>query len=130
MDFQSPELLAKRRQLTWDMFCHDHFYLQQPDVDFYQRIGLTHASDEVLDMEHTASHDRLNSVGMLAGRIHTLAGLAGEIAAKGMLDPHDEDTEEVAPMWASLIGIGATAIIAELVDSGLLIPAGGQFVHV
>jgi hypothetical protein len=130
MDFETPDLLATKRQLTWDMFTHEHFY-QSGDFDFYKLMGLMRASEEVRDMEHVASHDRLEALTLIVGRIQILAGLAGEIAARGMLDPQDSDRDEVAPQWASLICIGATAIIADLVDKGLLIPgtAGGVVVR-
>lgn len=109
-----------RRQLFWDMYAHH----QAKDPEVQKKIGIGPASPEVMDMEHTASHDRLDGLCCLPLHIRYLSGIAASLTVGGILDvPDEESRQEIVDQYGSLFSVATTAIVADLVSRGLLVPA-------
>lgn len=122
----SPEMLAKR--LLWDISpC-------SLAVDAGKVLGLPPASPDVEDMEHTESHQRLTGAALAAPFIQEMARhasnavVAAIITASGAEAPQ-EDRDESAQRLEPVIFQSAFAIIAEMIDMGILhLPHFGTFV--
>jgi hypothetical protein len=117
----SEAMIANR--ITWDVAPHELF----EKVAGY--LGLPVGSEDVLDAEHHAAHDRLNSVLMVAPPMDVLSRLAARTVLATMLVMNDQteeltlDSEEFEDSVEKLevVIFNATlATIAELVDWGLL----------
>lgn len=118
------DLLVAKRQLAWDMVQHSQ--LAHPEVQEF--FGLSPASEDVLLREHADSHERFGEVRHLTGNIEALSAIASVIACRGILKAHDDsaddsDVEEWTALFGAMLAVSTTAILANLVDRGLLTPA-------
>lgn len=111
----TPETLAKR--LVWDVTpCN--LAVKAAEV-----MGLSPASEDVEEMEHSESHDRLlapASIGMIIDAMSQHAAhavLAAQVAAHN-LEMSDEDMLENTQKLQPLVFQTTYSIIAELLDIG------------
>lgn len=86
-------------------------------------MGLVPASDEVSELEHTRSHERVNRLLPIIGNVNLLATMGGEVCVKAMLDGSDLDPA-LQQRFAGLVMKAALAtsqaVVANLLDLGLL----------
>lgn len=112
----SPDMMKKR--IVWDVVPCD----MAPQVA--SRLGLQPASEEVEDMEHRQSHQRLVDASMLAPVAGMMSQQAAEAVRGAMLVEHGDEAgeEEILQVekLTPLIFTTAYAIIAEMIDTGLL----------
>lgn len=120
MDATPSDLVALHRQLTWDTVWHGQLY----DKEILEHFGLAPTSEEVLDKEHEESHRRLEMTYPYNERIRILSALVARIARKGILDPQDGEPleEDLLTHLSISLAICSTAIVADLIDKGLLKP--------
>lgn len=109
---------GQMRKLVWDMI--DHGYVPDPDVQRY--FGLQPASFDVLQMEEDESIRRLAAVLPVHDRIRELCGMATLVGHRVIVSylSGDEHEEWAKAVVGVVSGALATAVIAELIDDGLL----------
>lgn len=117
----SEAMIANR--ITWDVAPHDIF----EKVAGY--LDLPVGSEDVIDAEHQAAHERLNGVLMVAPPLDVLSRLAARTVLATMLVMNDqtdelalgsEEFEDSVEKLEVVIFNATLASIAELVDWGLL----------
>lgn len=113
------------RNMVWDLLPCD-----QANI-FLPKMGLTAASEEGFETEHAASHRRINRLLPMADVLSVTTGIAGQIVGRAILDSQGEDvgTGEDHPHlehYSAVIHQGAVAIIANLIDQGVL-RIGGSY---
>lgn len=115
------DLLVAKRQLAWDMVQHSQ--IAQPEMQVF--FGLNPASEDVLRQEHTDSHARQDEVRHLSGHIEILSAIAAGIACRGILNSQYDfsQEEEQTALFGALLAVSTSAIVANLVDRQLLVPA-------
>jgi hypothetical protein len=93
-------------------------------------MGLTRDSQEVSDMEHEASHDRIDQLTPLKEMLALLLPLVSGITASAMLvnsgNPVDEETAGILQRHHSVVvRAGVVAVLANLLDMGIISYADG-----
>lgn len=107
------------RKFMYDVFPCDEF-----DVGF-RRLGLNPGSAEVHDMEHEASHDRLDRVADLEVVLVALSALVGRVVSEAMLERNTRpmtEAEEYMFRFQITLAIQAAVVplIANMIDLKLL----------
>lgn len=123
----SPEMLAKR--ILWDVTPCDMA------VDVASYLNMSPASEEVEEMEHSESHQRLRGAAVLAPCIEAMSDHAARaivgcmIVAQGDEDKISEELQqEAVDKQHAVIFQSAFAVIAEMLDIGILhLPHLGVF---
>lgn len=115
-----PEMLqATLRKYAWDI-------IPCPSVpEFLPTIGLLPSSPEGAQVEHKTSHDRIKLQWPIHPQIAAHAQLAAQVqmAVALRLDAGPEPAfimAKVQTQFAETIGVGASAIIANLIEEGYL----------
>lgn len=117
IDMYTPQMLVKR--LLWDIVpCGDV-------KKILPLMNLTPDSDEVSEMEHRASHERLNEIEPMGELLDLLLPLVSGITASAMLVNSgasvDEETAALLQRHHSVVvRAGVVAVIANLLDMGIL----------
>jgi hypothetical protein len=117
-----------RRQLVWDS--SDHTAADAVCA----AVGLAPVSDEVMTMDHRASHVRMLKVAPfvatlallaqeMAGIHATLFERAVELAGEKM----DISRDDIEARYLMIIASSAMAIVSQLMDAGLL--TYGEYLH-
>jgi hypothetical protein len=122
VDLYTPQMLTKR--LLWDIV---------PCGEVEGLIPLMHLtpdSPDVSEMEHQASHDRIDQLAPLREMLALLIPLVSGITASAMLvnsgNSVDADTAAVLQRHHSVVvRAGVVAIIANLLDMGIISYADG-----
>lgn len=118
VDLYSPQMLAKR--LLWDIVPCGAV------PSYIPLMGLVPDSADVADMEHQASHARLERIRPIADLLEIFSPLVSGITASAMLV--NSGTETMEPELASalqkhhayVVQVSLQAVIAELLDMGVL----------
>jgi hypothetical protein len=113
----SPDMLAKR--LLWDVTPCD---LAERVRDY---LGYSPASEDVEEMEHKESHQRLAQVIVIAPYVDAMAGhtaraIAGAMIVESGDTPPDAVRDETIEKLEPVIFHAAVGILAELIDVGLV----------
>jgi hypothetical protein len=111
------------RKFSWDI-------IQCSEVQEMQRkIGLVPTDQESAELEHIESHTRMKMVGPLEPAIDDFAGLVSkvlsayliEIASEGVKSQvSDATSEKLVKQNAEILRIGTLAIVATLMDTGVI----------
>jgi hypothetical protein len=122
IDLYTPQMLTKR--LLWDIVPCGEVEALIP------LMNLTPDSPEVSEMEHQASHDRIDQLTPLREMLALLIPLVSGITASAMLvnsgNSADADTAAVLQRHHSVVvRAGVVAIIANLLDMGIISYADG-----
>lgn len=89
--------------------------------EFMESWEMIPGSLEVEQMEHRASHNRLNLAAPILPYIHVLGSLAGRIAGQAILDIQEYDYEEEdLEIHERTAMVVSHAVIVNLIDMGLL----------
>lgn len=113
----SPEMLAKR--ILWDVSpCH----LAEAVRDL---LGYAPASEDVEDMEHRESHERLSEAALLFPLVadmshHAAMAIVGSMIVGSGDEISDELREETIEKLEPVIVQSSFSLIAELLDTGIL----------
>lgn len=113
----TPQMLVKR--LLWDI-------IPCPDVDkMIPLMKLTPDSDEVSEMEHRASHERLAEVMPLKDMLDLLTPLVSGITASAMLvnsgiQADEETAVALQRHHSQVVRASLFAVIANLLDLGII----------
>ena len=104
-----------RRKLVHDLTPCDR-------VDhFMEVLGMVPASPEVEDMEHRGSHIRLNRIGAIDAVMGQVSALAGDIAARCMLEHQGIDsTVEMVDPYMRVAMATTQSVVANLLEMGLI----------
>jgi len=106
------------RRFAWDILPCD----EVPDV--LTALGLTHGTDEGMEMDHQDSHDRMGAVYPLEPYLQRFSEVMGVVTATAMTESAGvdlgEDSVKFAEQNAEVVLCAARAIIAQFVESGLL----------
>jgi hypothetical protein len=91
-------------------------------VDRFLRVmGLFPGSPEVEEMEHRASHHRLNQVAPINPMLLQVASLSGEVIGRGILENQGiAPDEELIASYQKVARAAAQTVIANLIDMNLL----------
>jgi hypothetical protein len=113
----SDEMLRKR--IMWDVTPCDLAEAVR------ERMGLAGASEDVEEMEHAESHQRLVAMAAILPAIVTLSSYATEAAVTSIImDSHPDAPEQirrdVVESTELMIRAATMGVIAELLDIGLL----------
>lgn len=113
----SPQMLAKR--LLWDIVPCDAVAVMVP------LMNLLPSSEEVDEMEHQASHERMENVRQLMPLIETLTPLVSGITASAMLvnSGVNADAElalALKKQHSQVVRASSIAILANLLDMGII----------
>lgn len=95
--------------------------------DLLTALGLTHGTPEGMQLDHDQSHTRLYRVLPLEQLLAGYSSVLGGVLTKSMLmakgaDISDEDEEGFAEQNAEIVMAAARAIVANLLDTGILAP--------
>lgn len=122
VDIFTPQMLVKR--LLWDIVpCSD-----VPGM--IPLMNLSPDSADVAEMEHRASHERLNEVYPVKGMLDVLVPLVSGITASVMLvnsgiSVNEESAVALQRQHSSVLHAGVVAILANLFDMGIITYAEG-----
>ncbi|MFJ6508620.1 hypothetical protein [Streptomyces sp. NPDC091879] len=122
VDIFTPQMLVKR--LLWDI-------VPCPDVPgMIPLMKLTPDSPDVSEMEHRASHERLNEVRPVKEMLDLLVPLVSGITASAMLvnsgiSADEETAVALQRHHSSVLRAGVVAILANLFDMGIITYAEG-----
>jgi hypothetical protein len=122
VDIFTPQMLAKR--LVWDI-------IPCGSVDeMIPLMNLVPDSPDVSDMEHKASHARLEQVLPLGEMLSLLVPLVSGITASAMLVnsgiPTDDETAvALQRQHSQVVRSGVVAILANLLDMGIIAYSDG-----
>lgn len=123
METDVDDLRVLQRQFVWDMINHQ----QVVDPDMQKYFGLQPASTEVLEMEHTASHQRMGAILPVYGRVRALCAVATGVANRAILSYYGDGEDD--GMYTQAIDLVASAltlaVIADLIDKRMLIVPEG-----
>lgn len=111
------ENAALKRQLVWDLVSHN----QIPNPTVQEFFDLSPASEDVLHLEHMASHDRMDRIISVYPRIKLVSALASQIVARGILNSHGDVSESYLHLLDCAALACSVAVVADLVDIGLLV---------
>lgn len=110
-----------RRKIMWDILPHD----EVPKL--CQEAGLTPGSDEGVEWEHQESHVRLDRIEELLPTIMIYSAVIADVIGKALLrpenlkaEPTEGQVEQFTEQNYNFIRAANIAILAELVDSGIL----------
>jgi hypothetical protein len=122
VDLYTPQMLTKR--LAWDIVPCSEVERLIP------LMGLTPDSPDVSDMEHRASHDRIDALEPMREMLALLIPIVSGVTASAMLvnsgNPVDEETAAVLQRHHSVVvRAGVVAILANLLDMGIISYADG-----
>ncbi|RZU35965.1 hypothetical protein EV284_3448 [Streptomyces sp. BK022] len=122
VDIYTPQMLTKR--LAWDIVPCSEVERLIP------LMGLTPDSPDVSDMEHKASHDRIDALAPLKEMLALFIPIVSGITASAMLvnsgNSVDEETAAVLQRHHSVVvRAGIVAILANLLDMGIISYADG-----
>lgn len=112
--------LSIKRQMVWDS-------VPCPRVpEMLPAMGLVLGSQEVIDMEHRASHRRLQRLAPIYPYVLMTSALAGEVIGRAILEdqgmePSDEDLER----YVAVVQAGVMAVLSNLADMDLVGIGGG-----
>jgi hypothetical protein len=117
VDLYTPQMLTKR--LAWDIVPCAEVEALLP------LMGLTPDSPDVSEMEHKASHERIDQLAPLREMLALLIPLVSGITASAMLvnsgNSADEETAAVLQRHHSVVvRAGVVAILANLLDMGII----------
>ena len=107
------------RKMVWDI-------LPCEEVDMlFPVLGLTSSSDDVAEMEHEESHDRLDLVRPVINDVEIYAAVAANIYSNALIE---SVSEKVSPAHRAildeqnlmLVRGGVIAVLAQLLDTGKL----------
>lgn len=88
---------------------------------FMRALDLIPGSPEVEEMEHRASHHRLNQTAPISMAIATIASLAGEVIGRCILENQGlEPDPEMVTSYQKVAITASQAVIANLLDMNLL----------
>lgn len=95
--------------------------------DLLTALGLTHGSDEGMELDHSESHHRMHHVLPLEGQLQVYSQIIGTILTKAILsrsgvEISEEDELGFAAQNAETVVSGARAIISQLIYTGVLQP--------
>jgi hypothetical protein len=113
----TPQMLVKR--LLWDI-------IPCPDVDkMIPLMKLTPDSEEVSEMEHRASHERLQEVLPLKDMLDLLTPLVSGITASAMLvnsgiQADEETAVALQRHHSQVVRASLVAVLANLLDMGII----------
>ncbi|MFF1701302.1 hypothetical protein [Streptomyces sp. NPDC058252] len=113
----TPQMLVKR--LLWDI-------IPCPDVDkMLPLMKLTPDSEEVREMEHRASHERLQEIMPLKDMLDLLTPLVSGITASAMLvnsgiQADEETAVALQRHHSQVVRASLVAVIANLLDMGII----------
>lgn len=107
------------RKMVWDILPCDEV------EELFPALGLTPSGEDVADMEHEESHERLSMVEPLSGVVEVYSAVAADVMTKAFVNSVDED---VPPAHEAifreqnqmLLSAGVIAVIAQLLDTGKL----------
>jgi hypothetical protein len=122
VDIFTPQMLVKR--LLWDI-------VPCPDVPgMIPLMKLTPDSPDVSEMEHRASHERLNEVRPVKEMLDLLVPLVSGITASAMLvnsgiSADEETAVALQRHHSSVLRAGVVAILANLFDMVIITYAEG-----
>jgi hypothetical protein len=122
VDLYTPQMLTKR--LAWDI-------VPCGEVEgLIPLMGLTPDSKDVSDMEHAASHDRIDALTPLKEMLALLIPIVSGITASAMLvnsgKSVDEETAALLQRHHSVVvRAGVVAVLANLLDMGIIEYANG-----
>ncbi|MFE4681565.1 hypothetical protein ACFRNJ_12105 [Streptomyces sp. NPDC056721] len=122
VDIYTPQMLTKR--LAWDI-------VPCGEVEgLIPLMGLTPDSKDVSDMEHAASHDRIDALTPLKEMLALLIPIVSGITASAMLvnsgKSVDEETAALLQRHHSVVvRAGVVAVLANLLDMGIIEYANG-----
>jgi hypothetical protein len=122
VDLYTPQMLTKR--LLWDIVPCSQVEALIP------LMNLTPDSQDVSEMEHQASHDRIDQLTPLREMLALLIPLVSGITASAMLvnsgNSMDEETAAVLQRHHSVVvRAGVVAVLANLLDMGIISYADG-----
>jgi hypothetical protein len=122
VDLYTPQMLTKR--LAWDIVPCSEVEALLP------LMGLSPDSAEVSEMEHEASHDRIEQLTPLKEMLALLIPLVSGITASAMLvnsgNSVDEETAAVLQRHHSVVvRAGVVAVLANLLDMGIITYSDG-----
>jgi hypothetical protein len=122
VDLYTPQTLTKR--LAWDIVPCSEVEALLP------LMGLSPDSAEVSEMEHEASHDRIEQLTPLKEMLALLIPLVSGITASAMLvnsgNSVDEETAAVLQRHHSVVvRAGVVAVLANLLDMGIITYSDG-----
>lgn len=111
----TPMLL---RRFAWDtMPCSEV-------ADLLPALGLTHGTDEGMNLDHADSHHRMSHAFPLEGYLQRFSEVLGVVFATAMAQKAGvdlgEDSVKFAEQNAEVIRCGARAIIAQFLETGVL----------
>lgn len=114
------------RRIAWDIIPCDEV------EDLFPKLGLTPASEEVFEMEHTESHRRVDLCEPLINYIEVFAEVTNQIIKAYILRDTEEDESGISTAYLDLLvkqnlsvmrrGIYAT--LAQLLDTGVITYTG------
>lgn len=118
------------RQLAWDSSSP---CTAAPEI--LEILGLMGQSEDVEDLEHRASHARLEKLkslvvpmAILASSMATLnANVAMYLAEKTDLELGDEDGMLLAEGYVTLIATSTVAILSQLISAGMITVTGKEW---
>lgn len=111
------------RKFAWDVIaCQDAQELQA-------KIGLVPTDQESAELEHVESHKRMRMVSPLEPAVNDFSDMISKILSTYLIDMASEAvksqltdvlTEKLETQNSEMVRIGALAIIATLIDTGVL----------
>lgn len=116
-EYDEVSLLA--RKMVWDILPCDEV------EELFPALGLMPSGEDVADMEHEESHERLEAVKPLSDFIEVYAAVAADVMTKAFVASVAED---IPPAHEAifreqnqmLLSAGVIAVIAQLLDTGKL----------
>jgi hypothetical protein len=108
-----------KRRMAWDVVpCPD-----QPDI--LKKMGLLPGSEQGNDLEHKASHVRLNQIAPIQHWLSVMSGAAGEAAARAILESHGIEVDEglenpQMQHYIRVVYATSVAVVANLLDYGII----------
>uniref|UniRef100_A0AAU3I5R7 Uncharacterized protein n=1 Tax=Streptomyces sp. NBC_01393 TaxID=2903851 RepID=A0AAU3I5R7_9ACTN len=122
VDIFTPQMLTKR--MAWDIVPCTEVEALLP------LMGLTPDSKDVSDMEHSASHARIDALAPLKEMLALLIPIVSGITASAMLvnsgKSVDEETAAILQRHHSVVvRAGVVAVLANLLDMGIISYADG-----
>jgi hypothetical protein len=114
-----------RRKLMYDLFPHTML------TEGFAALGIVPGSDEVVDLEHMASHVRDAKMSSTLHQVTLFIGaIAGEVLASAQLMGSDakglpaEKKQQYRYEIAQVVQVASVAVVAELLDLGVIAQMG------
>ena len=108
-----------RRRMCWDI-------IPCEDVEAtLSKHGLVPGSEEGNEIEHLASHRRLDALAPINQWLTLTSRIAGEVLGTAILESHgngpmESNSEQQRGQYVQLVMAGAQAVMASLLDQGVV----------